>query len=54
MDSPRAKVKKETFKLIREEEDEVYYLGHTLAKSERDLICGVCGDYSNESCTTEC
>ncbi len=54
MDSPRAKVKAETQKLIKEDQDEVVYLGHTLAKSEMQDYCGVCGDYKNESCRTEC
>jgi hypothetical protein len=54
MDSPRSKVKAETEKLIREEEDEVYYLGHTLAKSDKGLVCGVCGDLGNDACVECC
>ena len=54
MANPRAKVKSETEKLIREEQDEVNYLGYTLAKSEKGLICGVCGDFDNPDCITEC
>lgn len=54
MDSPRAKVKAETEKLIQEERDEVHYLGNTLSKEDRKLVCGVCGDYNNPDCVTEC
>ena len=54
MDGARAKVKQETFKLIKEEEDEVYYLGHTLSKSEKNLVCGVCGDLGNDACVECC
>lgn len=54
MDSPRAKVKAETAKLIEEESEEVHYLGYTLAKSEKDFICGVCGQYDNPDCVQNC
>lgn len=54
MNNPRAKVKAETAKLIKEEEDEVVYLGNTLTKSETSDYCGVCGDYKNPDCVTEC
>ena len=54
MDSPRAKVKKETEKLIQEEADEINYLGHTVSKSDRYLICSVCGDIGNDSCVECC
>ena len=54
MDSPRAKVKAETAKLIKEESEEVNYLGYTLAKSEKGLICGVCGGYDDPLCVECC
>lgn len=54
MDSPRAKVKAETEKLIREESDEVTYLGNTVSKSDRALICGVCGELDNPECVEGC
>lgn len=50
----RAKVKRETFKLIKEEEDEVYYLGHSVSKKDRHLICSVCGDMGNDACVECC
>ncbi len=50
----RAKVKQETLKLIKEDQDDVVYLGHTLPKSETSSYCGVCGDYQNPECATEC
>jgi hypothetical protein len=54
MDSPRAKVKLETEKLIREDQDDVVYFGNTVPKSEKSSYCPVCGDYENENCITEC
>ena len=54
MDSPRAKVKAETFKLIKEEEDEVYYLGHSVSKDDRYLICSVCGGFDDPKCVECC
>ncbi len=50
----RAKVKQETLKLIKEEEAEVHYLGHTVSKDDRGLICGVCGDIGNDACVECC
>ena len=54
MDGARSKVKRETFKLIKEEEDEVYYLGHSVSKKDRKSICGVCGDMGNDDCVEFC
>lgn len=54
MDGARSKVKRETFKLIKEEKDEVYYLGHTLSKDDRKLVCGVCGGYDDPKCVECC
>ncbi len=50
----RSKSKSELRKLVREESDEVVYLGNTVPKDETSDYCGVCGDYKNESCRTEC
>lgn len=54
VEGARAKVKVETLKLIKEDQDDVVYLGHTLPKSETSNYCGVCGDYQNPECATEC
>jgi len=54
MENPRARVKAETLKMIKEEQDEVVYLGNTVHKSDTNSYCGVCGDYENPDCATEC
>ena len=54
MDNPRAKVKKETEKLIKEEQDEVVHMGNIVLKYDKYGYCTVCGDYQNIECATEC
>lgn len=54
VEGARAKVKVETLKLIKEDQDEVYYLGHTLSKDDRKLVCGVCGGYDDPKCIECC